>query len=83
MSEFRMGQAYARVRTHLVRFFLQLDIELIERLNMIARERDRHNHGILVTLFGPPLDGIAGLGAQPRARSDLALPRQTVRVAPT
>jgi hypothetical protein len=82
MSVFWMGIARIKPadRTHLVSLLLDLDIKLIQRLDMVAGKSDRDQQDVLLAQLGQPLDRIRRLRTLPSGRSDLGLPRQTVRV---
>ena len=69
--------------TYLLGLFMELLVKLIQCLNVVARKRNRDRDDILVALLGPTLYGVTRLGPEPGSRSDLALPSDTVRVAPT
>ncbi|KAI3479347.1 hypothetical protein L1887_58631 [Cichorium endivia] len=66
----------------LLGFLLQLNVDLVERLDVVAGEGDGHDDGVLVALLCPALDGVAGLRAEPSGGTHLRLPCDSVRVAP-
>lgn len=59
---------------------LDLDIQLVQRLDMITRKRDRDQQNILLAQLGEPLDGIRRLRPLPCRGPDLGLPREPVRI---
>ena len=54
-------------------------IKLKERLDVIGSEGNGNEKNVVVS-FSQSLDRIARLGSQPRTRSDLGLPDETVRI---
>lgn len=65
---------------HLLGLFEVLEIQLKQRLNVITRKGNRHQQNVVVLLLRQPLDGVARLRSQPRGRTHLRLPYETVRV---
>jgi hypothetical protein len=72
-----------RKAMHLPRLLEVLKVQLEQRLNVIAGESNRHQQQIVLALLCVSLDRVARLRTQPRRRSNLALPYQSVRVAET
>ncbi len=56
-------------------------IELEERLDMVAGERDGDEHQVGLAFLDVALHRVAGLGAQPGGGADLRLPAEAVGVA--
>jgi hypothetical protein len=59
---------------------LDLDIQLVKCLDVITRERDRHQQDVLLANVCKPFHGIRRLRSLPCRRADLRLPGQTVWV---
>jgi len=59
-----------------------LDVQLVEGLYVLVDEGDGDQHQVLVSALHQGLDGVLGVGAQPRQGSDLGLPDEAVRVGP-
>ena len=72
-------------KTHLVRLLSILEVELVQSFYMIAGERDRHKHCLLLAKAREALERVARLWAHPRTRPHLRLPHEAVgiRVAQT
>lgn len=66
----------------LLSLLLELNVNFVERLDVVTGESDGHNNGILVTLLSPALDGIARLRSKPSSGTDLRLPGDSVWVTP-
>ncbi len=58
-----------------------LDVELVQGLDVVARERDAHHQHVLALLMAEFLDDVLGRWPQPRHRTDLGLVRDQVLVA--
>ena len=63
-----------------MRLLGHLEIQLVQRLDMITRKRDRHQQDILLAQLCKALDGIRRLWALPCRGPDLGLPGESVRV---
>lgn len=57
-----------------------LEIQFVQRLDMVACERDRHEHHLLLPKSGETLDCLARLHAHPRRRPNLGLPDKPIRI---
>lgn len=55
-----------------------LDVQLEQRLDVVAREGDRDHHDVVVAVLRETLDGIDGLRTLPGFRSDLRLPGEAI-----
>lgn len=70
-------------RTNLLGLLEVFEIQLEQGLDVIAGESDRDQEQVVLALLRVSLDGIARLRAQPRRRTNLTLPDETVGVAVT
>jgi len=70
-----------KLLTHLLPLRPVLDIQLVKRLDMIARESDRNHDDVVLTISVKSLDGIDGLRTLPGGRTDLGLPGESVAEA--
>lgn len=78
----RGGRPANLLRTHLVRQLLAvLNVQLVQRFNVLVNERNRHQDKVLLTLLDVALDGVLGERFEPGQRTDLGLPHQAVRIA--
>ena len=60
--------------THLFTKLLRvLDVQLVQRLDVLVDERDRNDEKLFVALLGERLDRLIGTRLQPLNRSDLRL----------
>ena len=75
-----MKRTAKRDESHLACFLPILKIELVQRFDVIARERDGHEHGALFTEARETLEGVYRLRPHPRAGPDLGLPYEAVGI---
>lgn len=68
--------------TVLFGLLLKLNVDFVERLDVVTGEGDGDDDGVLVTLLGPAFDGVARLRSEPGSGTDLGLPCDSVGVAP-